>query len=118
MDTGAELVLAANHSSEPGASQKYLRDVPFLVTRGNKHFVIVSSVKSYEGALSEVRRLKSRAPQFDFVAYGPYKGNPYHAIMMATWVPYSVAKDALANAREFVNRDSYIWSCPDEGENC
>ena len=118
VDTGAELVLAANHSSEPGASQKYLRDVPFLVTRGNKHFVIVSSVKSYEGALSEVRRLKSRAPQFDFVAYGPYKGNPYHAIMMATWVPYSVAKDALANAREFVNRDSYIWSCPDEGENC
>lgn len=117
-DAGAEVLLAANHSDAPIATHKYLRDVPYLVTRGNKHFVIVSSVKSHRGALSEIRRMKSRAPQFDFVAYGPYKGNPYYAVMMATWVPYSVAKEALTNARQFVNSDSYIWSCPSEGDNC
>ena len=118
MNNGVQAVLASNHADEPETTGKYLRDPPFLITRGNKHFVIVSSVRYEKDLLSEIRRLKVKAPQFDFVAYAPYKGNPYHAIMMATWVCYSVAKEALENAQKFVKSDSYIWSCPSEGDNC
>lgn len=112
--TGGEQ-LAAQHGEPP---PDYLRDSPFVVTRANKNFVQVASVSSREEALVEIRRLKSRAPQFDFVAYEPYRGSRYYAIMMATWVPYSVATQALRDAREYVNDDSLIWACREEGDRC
>ena len=114
----ARIVVTTNHSDDTDTTTRYLRDPPFLVTRGNKYFVIVGSVKSRNSALNEIRRLKAKAPQFDFVLYAPYKQNPYHAIMMATWVSYSVAKEALADAQKYVRSDSYIWSCPSEGDSC
>jgi len=117
-NSGANLVVAANQVGESATTAKYLRDPPFLITKGNKYFVIVSSVKTYEGALSEVRRLKLKAPQFDFVAYAPYGDNTFYGIMMATWVRYSVAKEAVANAKKYVAGDSYIWKCPNEGDRC
>jgi len=117
-DARDQYVLNGNSPGEPETTFDYLRESPFFVTKANKFFVIVSSVKSYDDALKEIRRLKAKAPQFNFVAYAPYKDNPYYGILMATWVRYSVAKEALENAKKFVKSDSYIWSCPNEGDSC
>lgn len=110
------LSLAAANSS--GGEMEYLRDAPFVVTKANKHFVMVASASSLDAAIREMNRLKSKAPQYDFVVYGPYQGNPNYAIMMATWVPFAVAKDALENAKKDVSPGSMIWSCRSEGDSC
>lgn len=96
----------------------FLRNPPFVVTRANKHFVIVASVQSREGAISTMKHLKQKAPQFDFEVYAPRESNAHYAIIMATWVPKNVALQALGLARQYVARDSYIWACPDEGTSC
>ena len=118
IDEGISVQPVDHHVDEPDKSVNYLREVPFVVTDANKNFVMVSSVKSEQDALKEVKRLKRKAPQFDFVAYAPYRGNPNFAIMMATWVSDSVAKAALEDAKTFVNTDSIIWSCRDRGSYC
>jgi len=114
----ADMKLMAIQTDEPSTSVDYLRDVPFVVTEANKYFVMVASVRTLEDAQSEAARLKRKAPQFDFVAYAPYKGNPSFAIMMATWVPRSVAEAALAEAKEHVSSGSIIWKCRQEGDRC
>ena len=107
-----------NPAAGPLPETEYIRNVPFYITKANRNFVIVASAGSAEEAFATVRRLKEKTPQFDFVAYAPYRGNPYYGIMMATWVPWSVAKQALADAREYVADDAYIWSCRDLGDSC
>ncbi len=109
---------ASTAADNGAAARDYLRETPYVVTRANKYFVMVASVGSLEDARSEAQRLKRKAPQFDFVVYSPYDGNPNYAIMMATWVPRDVAEAALADAKEFVNRGSIIWSCRFEGDRC
>jgi len=99
-------------------TSNFIRELPYVVNKANKHFVMVASVGSPQDAINEAKRLKRRAPQFDFVAYSPYAGNPSYAIMMATWVPWTVAKQALADAQKYVNSGSLIWSCRKEGSNC
>lgn len=109
---------ASTPADNGAAARDYLRETPYVVTRANKYFVMVASVGSLEDARSEAQRLKRKAPQFDFVVYSPYDGNPNYAIMMATWVPRDVAEAALADAKEFVSRGSIIWSCRSEGDSC
>lgn len=116
---GVPLNVDDNTPSGPASdANDFLQKPPYLITRANKYFVIVSSVKTYDGALKEVTRLKKKAPQFDFVAYAPYGRNQYHGIMMATWVSKETANLALSEARKFVNEGSYPWHCPSEGEFC
>lgn len=105
--------------AEPPPETEYLRDVPYYITKANRNFVMVASVGSAEEAFATVRRFKEKAPQFDFVAYAPYdEEKPSYAIMMATWVSWSVAKRALADAREHVAPDAIIWSCRGLGDRC
>ena len=96
----------------------FLLDPPIFITKANKNFVMVASASSQEAAIREMNRLKHKAPQFDFVVYAPYRGNPNYAIMMASWVSYSVAKQALELAKKHVNPGSIIWSCRSEGTSC
>ncbi len=117
-NTGDQITLATSHDSADQEAHRYLRDTPFQVTGGNRYFVIVSSVKSFVSLISEMRRLKKHAPQFDFVAHAPYAGNPYYGIKIATWVSRSVAAEALAKAKKHVSSSSYLWNCPDEGDRC
>ena len=115
---GERITLATSYFSAPEVAHRYLRDTPFQVTRGNRYFVIVSSVKSFVSVISEIRRLKKEAPEFDFVAHGPYAGNPYYGIKIATWVDGSVAVEALAKAKKYVSKHSYLWTCSAEGDRC
>jgi hypothetical protein len=103
---------------EPLASNGYLRDAPYVVTRANKYFVIVGSVSTLEAGLAEMDRLKRRAPNYDFVLYEPYGDNIRYGIMMATWVSFDVARKVLALAKRNVNPQSYIWACRHEGNRC
>lgn len=114
-DEGIEGQLVDHHIDTPS---DYLRETPYVVTDANKDFVMISSVGSQEDAIKEVKRLKRKAPQFDFIAYGPYRGNPNFAIMMATWVSNSVAQAALKDAQKYVSRGSMIWSCRERGSYC
>lgn len=108
----------ADSHNKPGEQPDYIRESPFVVTRANKHFVMVASTQSYETAVDEMNRLKKKAPQYDFVVYAPYGSNPNFAIMMAAWVPYDLAKRVLKLAKRDVNRGSIIWSCRHEGNDC
>ena len=110
----------SNKSTEtaPGNKENYLREAPFVVNQANKHFVVVASASSRDGAISEMKRLKLKAPQYDFVVYAPYGSNPNYAIMMATWAPMEIAKEALNNAQQDVAPDAFIWSCRSEGSSC
>ncbi len=108
----------ADSHNRQGDQTDFLREPPFVVTRANKHFVMVASAPSYETAVSEMKRLKRKAPQYDFVVYAPYRSNPNYAIMMATWIPYSLAKRVLELAKRDVNPGSIIWSCRSEGNDC
>lgn len=96
----------------------WLKAPPYVVTEANKYFVIASSVRTYEQALQEAKRLKRRAPELNYVVYGPYGDNPYHAIMVATWLSKADAQIALAQTREALRMDARIWACPREGEYC
>lgn len=95
-----------------------LNEPPFLITDSNKHFVIVGSVDSLEGAIGEMERLKRKAPQYDFEVYAPYEGSAYHSIMMATWVSREVAEMAVDLAKRDVKGDAFIWACRSTGETC
>ena len=72
----------------------------------------------FEGAVEEMKRLKRKAPQFDFVVYAPYPGSSSHAIMMATWVSRPVAEEALKDAKQYVSKGSLIWTCRSKGSSC
>jgi len=54
-----------------------------------------------------MNRLKAKAPRYDFVVYQPYGSNPFHGVMMATWVSREVALKALRKARASVAPDAY-----------
>lgn len=96
----------------------WLKAPPYVVTEANKYFVIVSSVRTFEQAVQEVRRLKRRAPELDYVVYGPYQDNPNHAIMVATWLNRADAEFALEQTRAVLRMDARLWRCPREGEQC
>ena len=110
--------LVDNHVDTMDAPSEYLRGTPYVVTNANKNFVMVSSASSKQRAIEAVKTLKRDAPQFDFIAYAPYRGNQNFAIMMATWVPWTVAKAALKDAVEAGLTGSMIWSCRSRGSNC
>ena len=97
---------------------EFLRNPPLYVNDSNRYFVVVGSVPSEEGAIRRMNQLKAKAPQYDFVVYGPYGSNPNYAIMMATWVSKDVANQALHAARTAVVGDAYPWACRSSGESC
>lgn len=96
----------------------WLKAPPYVVTEANKYFVIASSVLTYEQALQEAKRLKRRAPELDYVVYGPYGDNPYHAIMVATWLSKAEAVSALQQTKKALRMEAVIWACPNEGDYC
>jgi hypothetical protein len=102
----------------PKPQTGFLRDAPFYVTDANRHFVIVGSARTQEEGIQLMNRFKSKAPQHDFVVYGPYGSNTYFGVVMATWVPRDVAVEAQRLARRDVAADAYIWSCRGSGESC
>ena len=106
-----------HHIETEEKPSEYLRERPYVVTDANKNFIQISSVPSRQDAMEEVKRLKRMAPQFDFIAYEPYSGNTWFAIMMATWVSDSVANAALKDARKF-GLGGKIWSCRQRGSSC
>lgn len=116
------LVRWTGHPSSAGQGRatedEFLRDAPPYVNDSNRHFVIVGSVSSEQGAIALMNRLKAKAPKYDFVVYQPYGSNPHYAIMMATWVSRPVALRALRAARAEVVPDAYLWSCRSFGERC
>ncbi len=115
-DANAPPPQPAGRMTSTSRSELYLRDSPYVVNNNNKYFVLVASVFSASDAAREIDRLKSKAPQYDFVAYAPYQGNPAYAIMMATWVSKEVAYQALEEARRDVAGDAFVWKCPQSGE--
>ena len=96
----------------------FLRDPPFYVNDTNKYFVFVASVADEDAARSVIKKLKAKAPQYDFTLYAPYGSNSYYGIVMASWVPRDVATQALALAKKDVNKDAYIWACRSGGQSC
>jgi hypothetical protein len=119
LDTSA-LILAGNEPQFelPKSQTGFLRERPFYVTIANKYFVIVGSAKSRETGINLMKRLKAKAPQYDFALYAPYGSNPYYGVMMATWVPKDVALEALEAARRDVVPDAYLWACRSTGDSC
>ena len=99
-------------------ADKFLREAPFHITEANKYFVIVSSVLERDKAIAEMKRLKKRTPDLEFEVYPPYQGNPNHAIMIATWVPCHIAKQARAIGRARIRKDSFLWRFPDGKQSC
>lgn len=97
---------------------RFLRSAPAYVNDSNRWFVIVGSPRSEAEAIGQMNRLKAKAPQHDFVVYGPYGQNPYYSIMMATWVSREVGEKALRAAKADVSADAYLWRCPSSGESC
>jgi hypothetical protein len=120
---GALVYVAAEPNKPPNPSDfienenQWLRDEPFLVTNNNKHFVVVESANSEDVGKAAMQVLKSKHPQYDFVLYAPYDGNPNYGIMMASWASYDIAKKALAVAKK-INPSAFIWSCRYTGESC
>jgi hypothetical protein len=112
--------LAATLAAEasPPAEDEFLRDAPSFVNDSNKHFVIVGSAGSEDEAVRLMKRLKARAPKYDFVVYLPYGANNAYAVMMATWVSREIAQKALREARASVAPDAYVWACRSTGEAC
>ena len=96
----------------------FLRDPPFYINDSNKYFVIVASARTESEGRRTLAALKAKAPQYDFVLYAPYGSNTYYGIMMATWVPRSVAMDALRLARRDVASDAFLWTCRSSGQSC
>jgi len=87
-----------------------LREPPFVITKRNRHFAMVGSADDLATAKKTANDFKKKHPQFDFVAYDRYEGNPY-SIMMATWVSYAVAAKAVEFAKIHIQHDSLVWSC-------
>lgn len=118
--TSAHLVLAQDNLplNLPKPQTEFLRDAPVFVNNSNKYFVIVGSSSTKEDGISLMNRLKKKAPAYDFELYEPYGENSHYGVMMATWVPYDVAKEALQLARRYVAPDALIWSCRSSGDSC
>jgi hypothetical protein len=113
------VTLAGDEAGQPSPSKTgFLRQVPFYINDANKYFVIVGSAPSEEAARKLLTRLKTKAPQYDFVLYAPYGGNTNFAIVMACWVPRSVALEALRFAQRDVAQDAYLWACRSSGDSC
>jgi hypothetical protein len=96
----------------------YLRDPPLFVKDDNRWFVIVASPQTEAEGRRLMNRFKSKAPQYDFALYQPYAGNSYYAIMMASWVDETVARQALRDARRDVAAGAYLWRCRSSGDSC
>jgi hypothetical protein len=116
----AYFILAANDRTGLASDNwhHFLRDTPYYINDYNKYFVIVGDAPTREEGLSAIRRLKEKAPQWDFVLYEPYGANTNYGIMMATWVPHEVALEALRLARRYVAHDAFIWACRSAGDSC
>jgi len=119
-DSNIALLLARNEEDYdlPTHEAGYLRAPPFYINDFNKYFVIVGSARSREEGVRLIERLKSLAPQYDFALFDPYGENSNYAIMIASWVPLAVAKEALQLARRDVAHDAYIWACRSSGAEC
>jgi hypothetical protein len=110
----------------PEGRSDYLRDPPLYVTVYNRWFVIVASPATKEEGFRRLKEIRRKAPQYDFVLYPPYPPNTHYSIMMASWVPKSVAEKALEDAWRYVtphpNKDknaaAFLWNCKSLGENC
>jgi hypothetical protein len=95
-----------------------LREPPYVINKANRSFVIVGSFGSEKSVKEAVIKFKKKAPEYDFVAYEPYSNNSFYAVMIATWVPYSVALRVVKKAiTDGIASDSYIWQCPPSEEN-
>ena len=112
--------LDANGSitSVQSLERNFIRDTPFVVIDENKYFVIVESIIDRNEAIRRSRELNATVGELDFVVYPPYRGNPYHAIMAATWVDRRTANQALSLARSLVAEDSFLWACRSDGVFC
>ncbi len=119
-DPSAMLLVAQDEPAFtlPEPQTGFLRDAPFYVTDANKYFVMVGSAATKDEGIRLMNKLKAKAPQYDFVLYAPYGANTYYAVMMATWVPKDVAKEALRLAQRDVARDAIIWACRSSGDSC
>lgn len=95
----------------------WLRDPPYVINNANKYFVIVGSFANEKNVKEAVIKLKNKAPQYDYVAYEPYSNNSFYAVMIATWVPYSLANELVQKAKIDIAQDSFIWQCPPSEEN-
>jgi hypothetical protein len=120
MDFRAMMVAAPDQDTDPEefpmAETSYLPPPPFQLNDSNRHHVMVYSEKSCEGpqpAIDVARDLKHQVPEFDYAVFLPYPGNEcWHAIMVATWVSYATAREALKKYQEKVpGTDALIWSC-------
>ncbi|HVQ71170.1 MAG TPA: hypothetical protein VMT08_27055 [Bradyrhizobium sp.] len=107
-----------NELTLPKPQVGFLRDAPFLINAYNKYFVIVGSASTREDGLRLMKRLKSKAPEYDFALYEPYGDNPNFGVMMASWVPRDVALTALDIARRTVAHDAFLWACRSTGSSC
>ena len=118
------LTIAAGAAKQSGPDHQmptetgFLRDPPFYVNDSNKYFVVVASARTESEGKRTLAALKAKAPRYDFVLYAPYGSNAYYGIMMATWVPRSVAMDALRLARRDVAPDAFLWACRSSGQSC
>lgn len=118
------LTIAAGEAGTSGfgyslpSERGFLRDPPFYVNDSNKYFVIVASAGSESEGRRMLAKLKAKTPQYDFVLYAPYGSNRFYGIMMASWVPLSVAREALELARRDVTRDAFLWACRSSGQGC
>jgi len=88
-----------------------LREPPYVITKHNRHFVMVGSHSDLTAAKTTASELKQEYPQLDFVVYDRYPGNLHYSIMMATWVSYDVAQQAEKFAQKHIRKDSRHWSC-------
>jgi hypothetical protein len=95
----------------------WLREKPFYITDRNKHFVVLMSAPDEATGQAEIKHLRSKYPKYDFALYTPYGSNRNFGIMMASWVPYQIAEQALSVAKN-INSGAYIWSCRSTGESC
>lgn len=97
---------------------RFLLSPPYVVNSANKYFVIVASVQDERAAVAHAIRLKQQNPDLDFDVYAPYYSNPYHGIMLASWVDRATALEARDIARERIAADAYIWTCKSDGRFC
>lgn len=123
-----KLVIAQDDSSEESESE-FLAEAPYFVNDTNKYFVIMGSAGSERAGRRMMNNYKNAAPQYDFLLYGPYSGNPAYAIMIATWVSSDIAKRAQAEGLAVIKKmkkDNFdakndkpaIWCYPNGMRSC
>lgn len=96
----------------------YIFETPFVVIEGNRYFVIVASIIDRQRALAKAEDLNRSVDELTFVVYPPYRDNPHHSVMAATWVDEETAYKVRGLAQSLVASDSYIWACPRNSTFC